>query len=296
MDDVDFYLEDLKSKFRKLKNVGGYSKYYLSYSGGKDSHFLYWFIKEYSYPEFNDIKIVGINTYMEHHEILRRILKNSDVVLIPKMKPFEIKEKYGIPCFSKVQDDFIDRWQRGQRTKSLIDRVQRQTFIGKDGKERPHKFKLNSKAREMLLSGKLHRVSPKCCYYLKKKTAHDYEKESGRRAILGVRGSESVMRKEQYKSCFTKSLKFTPLHDLSDELLEKIYKKYNIEIPKVYEQVKRTGCMGCPYGNHYGDTEKELQLLNENQRRFVMEYFKESYEVLGIYLQTTIFDYIEEKK
>lgn len=59
MNDVDFYLEDLKSKFRKLKNVGGYDKYYLSYSGGKDSHLLYWFIKEYSYPEFKDIKIVA---------------------------------------------------------------------------------------------------------------------------------------------------------------------------------------------------------------------------------------------
>jgi PP-loop superfamily ATP-utilizing enzyme len=41
MDEVDFHLEDLKSKFRKLKNVGGYDKYYLYYSGGKDSHFLY---------------------------------------------------------------------------------------------------------------------------------------------------------------------------------------------------------------------------------------------------------------
>lgn len=102
------------------------------------------------------------------------------------------------------------------------------------------------------------------------------------------------MRKEQYKTCFTKTLKFTPLHDLSDELLEKIYKKYDIEIPSVYQYVERTGCMGCPYGSHYGDTEKELALLNEAQRKFVMQYFKESYEVLGIHNQTTIFDFIEE--
>ena len=37
MDNVDFYLEDLKSKFNKID----FNKYYLSYSGGKDSHFLY---------------------------------------------------------------------------------------------------------------------------------------------------------------------------------------------------------------------------------------------------------------
>ena len=294
MDEVDFYLEDLKSKFRKLKNVGGYSKYYLSYSGGKDSHLLYWFIKEYSYPEFKDIEIVGINTYMEHHEILNRILKNSDIVLMPKMKPFEIKRKYGSPCFSKIQDDFIDRYQRGSRSKSLMERIERRSFKGKDGEIHHSSFSLNNKARELLLLGRLHKISPKCCYYLKKKTAKDYEKPSGRKAILGVRGNEGAMRKTQYKSCFTKDRKFTPLWDLSDDLMKDIYKKYNIEIPSVYQHIERTGCMGCPYGSYRGDTEKELALLNDNQRKFVMEYFKESYEVLGIHNQTTIFDFIGE--
>ena len=288
MNDVEFYLLDLKSKFDKIKP----NTYYLSYSGGKDSHFLYWFIKEYL--KRDDIKIVGINTYMEHHEILQRILKNSDIVLVPKMKPFEIKEKYGSPCFSKIQDDFIDRYQRGSRSKSLMERIQSRKFVGKDGKTHSSSFRLNELARTKLLSGELHKISPKCCYWLKKKTAHDFEKRSGLKAILGVRGAEGAMRKTQYKSCFTKDGKFTPLHDLSDELLDKIYKKYNIEIPKVYEIVSRTGCMGCPYGNHNGETEKELALLNERQYKFVIEYFKESYEVLGIDInkQTTIDDYI----
>lgn len=289
MDDVEFYLMDLKSKFDKIKP----HTYYLSYSGGKDSHFLYWFIKEYL--KRDDIKIVGINTYMEHHEILQRIIKNSDIVLIPKLKPFEIKARYGSPCFSKTQDDYIERYQKGCRTESLMVRINKQSWLGKDGKIHPQKWGLNNKARQLLLSNQLHKVSPKCCYYLKKKTAHDFEKESGLKPILGVRGSESIMRKAQYKSCFTKEMKFTPLHDLSDELLEKIYKKYDIEIPKVYEVVTRTGCMGCPYGNHGGETTKELALLSENQRKFVIEYFKESYDVLGINYdkQLTIDDFKE---
>lgn len=267
MDDVDFYLIDLKSKFDKIKP----DTYYLSYSGGKDSHFLYWFIKEYL--KRDDIKIVGINTYMEHHEILQRILKNCDEVLIPELKPFEIKEKYGSPCFSKFQDEIISRYQKGSRTKCTMDAITGEGRIT---------FKLNKKARELTLSGKLHKVSNKCCYYLKKKTAHDFEKRTGLKAILGVRGSESVMRKAQYTSCFTKDRKFTPIHDLSDELLEKIIEKYNIEVPEVYKYIKRTGCMGCPYGSRSGNTEKELSLINDNQRKFVCEYFKESYEVLGI--------------
>lgn len=284
IDEVDFYLVDLKSRFDKIKP----NTYYLSYSGGKDSHFLYWFIKKYL--KRDDIKIVGINTYMEHHEIRDRILKNSDIVLTPTMKPFEIKKKYGSPCFSKIQDDFIDRYQRGSRSKSLMERIQARQFVGRDGKTHTSSFSLNKKARELLLSGKLHRISPKCCKYLKKEPAKRFEKETGLKAILGVRGNESAMRKSQYKSCFTKDKKFTPIHDLTDELLEKIYEKYNIEIPEVYNHICRTGCMGCPYGHYKHDTEKELALLNDNQLKFVSEYFKESYEVLGIkpYKQITI--------
>ncbi len=282
MDEVEFYLIDLKSKFNKIKP----HTYYLSYSGGKDSHFLYWFIKDYL--KRDDIKIVGINTYMEHHEILQRILKNCDVVLYPKIKPFEIKKKYGSPCFSKMQDDFINRYQNGSRAPYLMERIYGKDKRGNDWT----KFKLNNKARNLLLSGKLHKVSPKCCYFLKKKTAHDFEKKTGLKPILGVRGSESALRKVQYKSCFTKDGKFTPIHDLSNELLDMIYEKYNIEIPNVYQHIERTGCMGCPYGSYKGDTLKELNLLNENQFKFVCDYFKESYEVLGIkpYRQITIFD------
>lgn len=276
MNEEEWYLVDLKSRFDKIKP----NTYYLSYSGGKDSHFLYWFIKEYL--KRDDIKIVGINTYMEHHEIRDRILKNSDIVLYPEMKPMEVKKKYGSPCFSKIQDDFINRYQKGSRSKSLMDRIQARTFIGKDGKIHKSSFSLNATARELLLSGKLHRVSPMCCKILKKNTAHKFEKETGLKAILGVRGDEGALRKSQYKSCFTKDMKFTPLWDLSNELMEKIITKYNIEVPKVYQYIERTGCMGCPYGSYKGDTKKELDLISDSQRRFVIEYFKESYDVLGI--------------
>lgn len=273
IDDVDFYLIDLKSRFDKIKP----NTYYLSYSGGKDSHFLYWFIKEYLHRD--DIKIVGINTYMEHPEIRDRILKNSDIVLYPKLKPFEIKEKYGIPCFSKEQDFYIYYYQNALRKGKKPSKTIQQKI---DGTYDKGFSGISKKAREYVKSGDAHKITHLCCYYLKKKPAHDYEKETGLKPILGIRGGESMLRKQQYKSCFTKDKKFTPLHDLSDELLDKIYDKYNIEIPKVYDYVCRTGCMGCPYGSYKHDTEKELTLINGNQKKFVCEYFKESYEVLGI--------------
>ena len=263
-DVYDSYLLKLQDRFKKIE----FDKYYLSYSGGKDSHFLYWFIKEILQDD--KIEIVGVNTYMEHHEILKRILKNCDRVLKPAMKPLEIKEKYGIPCFSKLQDEIISRYQNGSRTPN--------TMAGVTGEGRVM-FKLNKKAKELLLNNKLHKISNKCCKVIKKDTLHQYEKESGKQAILGVRGSEGALRKSRYTSCFSKKGMFTPLWDMTDNIMDELCKRHDIEIPHVYNFIERTGCMGCPYGRN---TEKELSLINDNQKKFVCEYFKESYEVLGV--------------
>ena len=268
----EFYLYDLQTKFNKINP----KEYYLSYSGGKDSHLLYWFIKEYA--KIDDIQIVGINTYMEHPEIRDRIYKYCDKVLLPTMKPFEIKEKYGIPCFSKEQDFYIYYYQNALRKgkqpgRTILEKINGTYYTG---------FNISKKAREYVLSGKAHKITHLCCHYLKKEPVRKFEKETGLKPILGVKGNESGLRKKQYTSCFTKDKKFTPIWDLTDDLEDKIYKKYNIEIPKVYKYIDRTGCMGCPYGSYKHETEKELQLLDNNQKKFVCEYFKESYKVLGI--------------
>lgn len=269
--EVEFYLEDLKTKFAKINP----KEYYLSYSGGKDSHFLLWFIKEYAHIE--GIEVVSLNTGMEHPEIFKRMKANADRILTPAKKPMDIKRENGIPCFSKLQDEFIKRYQNGCRTESIINRIHARNSDGSKSM-----FGLNGTARSLLLSGELHKVSGDCCKYLKKIPARKYEKESGKKAIMGVRGAEGLLRKSQYTSCFTKDLKFTPLHDLTDEWLDWIYEEFNIEIPEIYNHVKRTGCMGCPYGFRQGDTVKELDLLPSFKRKFVVDYFKETYEVLGI--------------
>ena len=264
MDDVEFYLKDLASRFPKNRE-----DYYLSYSGGKDSHFLYWFIKEYLHDD--KIEIVGVNTYMEHPQILKRIMDNSDVVLLSDMPPFFIKRKYGSPCFSKMHDEMISRYQRGNRSDNTMNYI-----MGKNPV-----FKLNNKARELLLSGSLHKVSNKCCEMLKKRPLKRYAKASKKHAILGVCGFESKLRKSQYKSCFQKDGTFTPLWNITQELMDKIYDRYSIELPPIYQKIDRTGCMGCPYAPK-DNIEKELRLVTKAQRKFLGKYFKESYEVLGI--------------
>ena len=105
MNRAEFYLEDLKSKFGKIDP----SKYYLAYSGGRDSHFLLWFIREYLHE--TRIPAVFSNTGMEIPEIRDRALANCDVVIKPVMKHAEIKEKYGIPLNTKASDEWVYRYQ-----------------------------------------------------------------------------------------------------------------------------------------------------------------------------------------
>lgn len=272
------FLEFLKDRFKGKIDP---EEYYLSYSGGKDSHFLLWFIREYM--DEHRIPVVGVNTSFEIPEIRDRIIKNSDVVLKPALSRWEIKEQYGIPCFSKQQDEYIHRYQCGNRSQNTMNAVMGRNAI----------FNLNSKARNLLINDQLHKVSNKCCYYNKELPMIRYGRENGRKAIIGTRQGESNTRKAKYNKCLTAKGNFTPLYDFSDELINGIYKEYGIEIPKCYDYLSRTGCGGCPYGRN---TETELALLPRLQRANTIKYFRESYDVLGVDYNNiqTLFGYEEQ--
>ena len=72
---------------------------------------------------------------------------------------------------------------------------------------------------------------------------------------------------------------FTPLYDFSDDLMDLIYEVYEIEVPKCYNYLTRTGCAGCPYGHN---VETELSLIPDAQRYHAIKFFKESYDVFGV--------------
>lgn len=271
-DFIELKLRVLETRF-KTKIFNSDYNYFLSYSGGRDSHFLLWFIKEY----LNDksIPIVSINTRMEHRQIKERMDRNADIILCSELKPLEIKEKYGIPCFSKFQDEMIERYQKGSRTKNTM-----RAILG----EESTKFKLNNTARTLLLNDELHRISNKCCLFTKKKPFYEFEKETGLKPIIAVRGDEGILRQAQFQTCLNNKGEFTPLYDFSDELMRAIESKYKIDIPNIYNVVNRTGCFGCPYGWRCGkgNTLSELNLLTDSQFDFITSLFKESYDVLKI--------------
>jgi len=269
------YLQTIKDRFNTINP----NEYYMSYSGGRDSHFLFWFVRIWlkdndpdMYERFKAMQIVSINTRMEHPEILERMMRNADVIILPDIKPFEYKSQVGIPCFTKMQDSVIRRYQKGNRSFSTMRFVH-----GLD----TSRFKLGDKARDALLDGKLHKVGD-CCKALKKDPIMKYAAQTGRHPVIGVRQSESLLRKVNYTSYITKEGKLTPIFDLQDDMLETIEKEYGIEVPDLYRVLRQTGCMGCPYGRNIVD---ELKTLPKARRDFTIELFKESYDVKGVKYQ-----------
>lgn len=269
-------IEKLRMRFQNKINP---EKYYLSYSGGLDSHLILWFIKKIL--KENSIKIVSVNTYREHNEIRDRMYKNADLVLYPTMKMQEIKKLYGMPCFSKFQDEIIRRYQKGSRAAYTMSRINGTGEVKKPNPEKKSKtkFKLNNVARTKLLDDTLHKVSGECCKYSKKEPLKLFEKKSGLKPIVAVRGAESATRKNAYQTCLTTDGKFTPLYDFTNEMVNAIYQIYNIEKPDVYNVLDRTGCIACPYGRNI---EKELDIVTQAQRQYAIDSFKESYDVLGV--------------
>lgn len=302
MNAVEFYLEDLASKFTKINPA----EYYLAYSGGRDSHFLLWFIREYLHE--TRIPAVFNNTGMEIPEIRDRALANADIVLKPAMKHAEIKEKYGIPLNTKSSDEWVYMYQkhiyeRGETEDELPDYLKWVVLHDVSYATKGHEgflsfVSVNKKTAKVLREGKLHKVSPYCCKYLKKIPGIKYverERERGftKNKILGVMASESFSRKNVYKSCFSKNGAFHPLWDLTEELRDEIENYCNIPVPHIYDYAKQTGCAGCPYGQHgkdrFKNTDIQLSLCGEGQRKFILDYFGESYAFKGYHFQPIMF-------
>lgn len=298
MTEAEFYLEDLKSKFDKINP----SDYYLAYSGGRDSHFLLWFIREY----LKEDRIVPVfsNTGMEIPEIRDRALANAQVILKPTMKHYEIKEKYGIPLNTKASDEWVYRYQ-SKREQGISDEdmpgwiryyAMRQVDAIEHGRKtgKLSYTVVNKKTCSAMMGGQLHKVSNKCCEFLKKKPGKMYEKETGKKAITGIMGDESWRRRNTFKGCFRSDRKFTPLWDLTEDLRNEIEKEFEIPVPSVYQYVNQTGCAGCPYGQHgkghgFENTNLELSLLKDGQRKFILDYFRESYQFKGYVYEPSLF-------
>ena len=266
---------------------------YVSFSGGKDSTVL----KHIVDSMFDDVPALFVNTGLEYPEIQKFAMSQKNVVTVrPEMRFDEVIKKYGYPAISKDISNCVYWAKRGSPTR--LARI-KGTHTKKDGS--PSMF--NCSKWEFMLDAPFE-VSNECCKIMKKKPSAKYEKETGRKPMLGLMAEESLKRKDAWlkTGCNAFDLKrpqSQPMAFWTEQDVLQYLKKYNVPYCSVYgeivptsdeEQIEgqlttfdvlndyegtllkttkcsRTGCIFCMFGCHLEKEPNRFQRLKETHPR-----------------------------
>jgi len=217
---------------------------YVSFSGGKDSTVLLWLARLIN----PNIDAVFFNTTNEFPEIYQYIktVKNLHRVE-PEMNLKHVIEKVGFPLISKEQAQYIREAKTTKSEKLLDIRLKGKGKKGNTGKI--------SNKWQYLINAPFD-ISEKCCYYLKKKPAQKFEKETGLKPIIGTMATESQLRMQRYMQtgCNGFDLKrptSQPMSIFNTDDVWAIIRKYKLPYCSVYDNGEtQTGCVICGFGCH----------------------------------------------
>lgn len=266
---------------------------YVSFSGGKDSTVL----KHIVDSMYDDVPSLFVNTGLEYPEIQKFAMSQKNVVTVrPEMRFDEVIKKYGYPVISKDIAACIYGARRGS-----ITRLQRinGNLTKKDGS--PSMF--NCSKWKFLMDAPFE-IGSLCCDVMKKKPAAQYEKECGRKPIIGMLAEESIKRRDAWMktgcNAFEKKRpQSQPMAFWTEQDILHYIKKYNVPYCSVYgdilvdngdespeqlniidylqcwdEQDKlkttrcdRTGCIFCMFGCHLENEPNRFQRLKETHPR-----------------------------
>lgn len=254
---------------------------YVSFSGGKDSTVL----KHIVDSMYSDVPAVFVNTGLEYPEIQRFVREvkagkydcfNPDVeILRPEMRFDEVIKKYGYPVASKLVARYVETARRNPDSKRA------KWLRGEEW------TKFVTGGKWAFLIDAPFPVSDKCCVVMKHKPVNQYEKRTGRKAIIGTMATESVNREQAWivNGCNAFEAKrptSQPLSFWTEQDILHYIKKFNVPYCPVYGEIKiddnpefegqmnwidflgcyepqdrltttgcnRTGCMFCMFGCH----------------------------------------------
>lgn len=245
-----------------ITRMGGVDKVYVSFSGGVDSlvvlHIARKFIDK-------GMKAVFCNTGMEWKAITDFVKTFDNVDIIhPKMHVKEIFAKYGFPIVSKRVSQYLQEVRHSKSHNELW-----QKRMGDNSF-----YSIPKKWRYLL--DKDYEASPKCCKYLKKDPFRQYEKETGRKPILGILAEESLLRTNEYvkqEGCnsFKEGKEHSwPISIWTSKDVWTFIRENNMPYCEIYDKLirKQTGCIACGYGLHNKDDCK----LQELYKRYPKMY------------------------
>ena len=267
MEDYVLTLFDRINVIRDTINKYGEDKFYIAFSGGKDSTMLHYLI-DMALPN-NKIPRVYINTGIEYIDMIkfvRSMAENDERIIMikPSKNITQTLQKYGYPFKSKQHSHLLNFYQNiGLESRAV--RVYLDMDKSKNGNSsfRSCPIKLKYQFTEEFTL----KISDKCCLKLKKEPMHMWAVQNNKTInITGMRAQEGGTRR--YTGCIITDkngyvTKFNPLIKVTDEFENWFIEKYNIKLCKLYYppfNFERTGCRGCPFALHL---QKELDILKE---------------------------------
>lgn len=253
----------------------------ISVSGGSDSDCIVHLVCTY-FPEFLEkCKFAFVNTGLEYDATKRHLcdLEKRYGIEIDEIRGLSVVtscKRYGFPILNKVKAHDLDLLLRKQPSGYRL------VYEMEDSQ-----FSFTERERELAryIEANQIKVSSMCCDVSKKKPLKQYQKEHDiDLAVTGERKAEGGARAVQNKSCFREADDFDrymPLFWWSDETKRIFKKTEGIRYSDCYEVwgMKRTGCVGCPFGK---DTAHELELMFQyepNLYKACMNVFGQAYEL-----------------
>ena len=264
---------------------------YVSFSGGKDSTVL----KHIVDSMYDDVPSLFVNTGLEYPEIQKFAMAQKNVITArPKMRFDEVIKKYGYPAISKDVASCVYWGKRGSPTR--LKRLNGELLLD-NGK--PSMF--NCEKWKFMLEAPFE-IHSECCKVMKKDPSKIYEKQSGRKPLLGLLAEESLKRKSAWVktgcNAFDKERpQSQPLAFWTEQDILHYLKKYNVPYCSVYGDIvpdinnqaqlsipdlfsdcdpgtklkttkcDRTGCIFCMFGITKDGSPNRFQRLKETHPR-----------------------------
>lgn len=288
---------------------------YVSFSGGKDSTVLADLCARVCQRYGYALHLLFVNTGLEYPEIQKFVKTFAEwlretyeievhlEILRPEMRFDEVLKTYGYPVISK------------EVAQQLYEVKQSAKLHGIDARETsPYDRKFNPESAyckknpsycmqrwDYMIDAEFD-VSHMCCMIMKKKPAKKYEKQTGRKPILGTMAAESRMRRSRWlqfgcnafeaKRASSNPLSFWTVQDILHYI-----KKHNVPYCSVYGDIiieteddnqlnlidylecyedddklkttgcDRTGCIFCMFGCHLEKEPNSFQRLKETHPR-----------------------------
>ena len=301
---------DMFMKADSVINEMGFERISVSISGGSDSDVMLDVIQKVDFDK--KCVYINMNTGLEYKATKDHLKYLEDrygieiIRLLPKKPIPVVCKEYGQPFLSKLVSERLHRLQESgfqwedEPYEMLMKKYPKGSYAlewwcNKHSVTKGYEtttFNINSKPflKEFIVEHPpVFKINNVCCKYTKKGVANKYASSNNiQLQVIGERKSEGGQR-GLHNSCTNIKRdgisKYKPLFWLTDDDKHWYESEFDIVHSRCYTDygLRRTGCVGCPYGMFYENTRKITAFYEPKLSKACETVFKDAYAYTEAY-------------